>query len=94
MIGDLIKIIIGVMAVFMALGIACAVTVSLRRKVQADPYLNPFGDMPRVPDRAARHIPSDRSAMSRTDAGSGRESVTSTAAARSLFYGGRDVVAR
>lgn len=88
MTGLLIKFVIATVAVFTALGIVCAVTISLRRKVQADPYLNPFGDMPRVPDRSPRQTLSVRSAMNRTDAGSGRESVTSTAAARSLLRGG------
>ena len=93
MTGFLIAV-LSILLVFLALGIACAVIVSLPRRRQADPYSNPFGDMPRLPDQAARHTPSARSAMYRTDAGSGRESVTSTAAARKLFHGGRDVVAR
>jgi hypothetical protein len=88
MIGPVLKFVLATMAMFLALGIGCAVAVTLRRKHQPDPYFNPFGDMPRAPDQAARRIPSARSATSRTDAGSGRESVTSTAAARTLLRGG------
>jgi hypothetical protein len=37
---------IGILSGFTAIGLACAVRISLRRPPAADPFFHPFGDMP------------------------------------------------
>jgi hypothetical protein len=91
-------VVIGIMLIFTALGIACAVIVALRRKPLADPYAAPFGDMPAIcgmtlmsPNK--RHLESGRIAL-QPESG-GRYSFPSTAAAaRNLRTGAGHVAAR
>jgi hypothetical protein len=55
-----LKITVGVLLAFTALGIACAVRISLRRSIpQADPFFHPFGDVPRLTDAQLRDFERD-----------------------------------
>jgi hypothetical protein len=40
------KILLGLMMVFTAIGLACAVLVGSRRPARPDPFAEPFGEMP------------------------------------------------
>lgn len=55
-----LKIAIVILLAFTALGIACAVWISLRRSIpQADPFFHPFGDVPRLTDAQMRAFDCD-----------------------------------
>jgi hypothetical protein len=51
-----LKIVICVLLVFAALGIACAVRIGWRRDTPADPFATPFGEMPGFTAEQLRHI--------------------------------------
>lgn len=82
-----LQLIAGVLAVFFAIGLACAVRLSLPRAPRHDPFALPFGDMPRLP--GPRQTRSGGVAL-RPDAGGGRRSSipSRTAAARIVPDGG------
>lgn len=69
-----LKIVIGILCMFFALCVACALWVGLRREVRPDPFSSPFGDVPHTvrpelpsaPKRAAGASPSPRASAART----------------------------
>lgn len=66
-----LKIIIGILLAFTAIGLLCAVRIGRPRPPPADPFFYPFGEMPILPGVTATH----------PVAGSGASSIPPDAAA-------------
>ncbi|KRR25943.1 hypothetical protein [Bradyrhizobium retamae] len=70
----LLKIVIGILLLFTAIGLACAVRIGRRRPPPADPFAHPFGEVAPLPAGSLAELHSfNHSARpaSRADQGSG-----------------------
>lgn len=89
-----LKVTIPILLAFTALGIVCAVRISLRRSIpQADPFFHPFGDAPAFSD--AHRIAIERRSSSagvalRRDADGGRSVPSRLASIGKLLCDGND----
>jgi hypothetical protein len=81
-------LVIVIMAVFTALGAACAAWIGLRGNPQPDPYARPFGDLPFRGDPLRRSFTLQESegVALRSDAGGGGYSIPSGLTAARTFF--------
>jgi len=97
----LLKIVLAILFVFTAIGLACAVAIAFsrnarigrRRPPTADPFLHPFGEMTPLPAGSLAELHSHRDPVrpaTRADQGSGGDGKSSQGVAAARTIRGRE----